>query len=222
MKRLALGLLLLVAACAGRRPPDCPRGMSTEQCLWQRAQEDEATSDGLGPTPTGAGDGGGDDPGAGPTLGDPDWARVDAVLDEGIGMLAVGLSGDTVAAHSLQRCEQEASPRETPHGMAWTCHLEQPPRIAGRELTLEVGSEGLVSLAGFGFTDGESQIVLQAARERFSTRCAGGRFAAVEMRGLQEFSRCPLAEGPLLVLGRFPEPDQDEVWQVSFTVLGAG
>lgn len=196
--------------------------MSTEQCLWQRAQEDGATTgDGTTKTP-GTGEGGEGDPDSSVIAGDPGWARVDRVLDEGIGLLSVGLSGETVAAHSLERCEREASPRETPHGTAWTCHLEQAPLLAGRELTLEVAADGLVSLAGFGFTEAESRSVLQAARQRFSKRCARGRFAAVESRGLEEFSRCPLAEGPLLVLGRFPEPDQDDAWQVSFTVLGAG
>lgn len=218
--------LALATACAGRRPPDCPRGLSTEQCLWQRAQRDgtDPQDGGNGNDGTGGGEGGegGTDGEGKVTTGDPGWARVDTVLDEGIGMLAVGLSGETVAAHTLQRCERDASPRETPHGTAWTCHLEEAPRLAGRELTLEVAADGLVSLAGFGYTEVESQSVLRAARERFSSRCAQGRFAAVETRGLEEFSRCPLVEGPLLVLGRFPEPDQDDVWQVSFTVLGAG
>ena len=213
--RLAPALLAaaLVPACQhGRKPRDCA-GMSREQCLFERGK-------------SGKTDGREDRRGRGKgevevELESEGWTRMEQMLQEAAGWLADGLGGQVVSEQAKQWCAGEPSVLDKGHGPSWACHVEDPPRIAGRDFTLESGESGILAVAARDLDGDQSQELIRQAKSRWREWCVGSGFSAIERFAEEEFQSCALPGGPLLVIGRFPQDLEADLWQVSLTVMGA-
>ena len=229
---------LLGAACP-RRPEDCEHD-SIERCNWEQAVGKAEAGEG-----SGSGKGSGDSTGDGFYEGEyssEERDELDATLLDMIEIMGGGLEWSLVDTRARELCrvrdengqlvpapvelisaaEGEASAGEGAGSEVWRCQLDWL-EINGQSLELEA-SDGVISLSAVGLDRALSETVADFARARFDERCAS-RFEIYEGAALDEFHRCPLPEGPYLVVARFPEdPDDPEatLWQVSIAVVDAG
>jgi hypothetical protein len=206
----------LAVGCAHRgESRDCT-GLTREQCVWQHAKRD----DGPGPDrdPTDASDSAVD-------IGwesEGSWTRVEQMLEQAADWLSDGLGGQVLSREATQWCAQEPTPRDDGRGESWVCHVEDPPRIGDREFTLEASTSGVLAVAARDLDGKQSRQVVDLALRRWRDWCEGARFSRVERFQDEEFHRCALPGGPLLLVGRFPQDLEADLWQVSLTVMGAG
>lgn len=204
---------LLVPACQhGRKPRDCA-GMTREQCLFERGKTGE-TDGRKDPTASDTGDVEVEFESAG-------WTRMEQMLQDAAQWLADGLGGEVVSEQAKQWCADEPSVLDKGHGPSWACHVEDPPRVAGRDVTLESGSSGILAMAARDLDGEQSQKLVRQAKARWRDWCVGSGFSAIERFAEEEFQSCALPGGPLLVIGRFPQDLEADLWQVSLTVMGA-
>jgi hypothetical protein len=205
----------LAAACAAGRATDrACEGMTREQCAWDRARR------GAKATPGGDGAVGS----AGVTVelqADRSWNRAEEILRATADWLAQGLGGAAVDTQVRQWCADPPAIVDKGHGPSWICHMSEPPRIAGRDLTLEGSGSGVLALAARELSGDHSRRLVEEALGRWSSWCTDARFSPIERFQDEEFHRCALPGGPLLVVGRFPQDLEADLWQVSLTVMGA-
>lgn len=212
-----LALAAATAACR-TRPSDC-RHEAVEQCLWERGVAP--------PTPDANDDDDGDgelDDGDGEVT--PETTKLDDTLTAMTEIIAAGLEWALVDERARSLCSGPPTVPEPdpalppPNPDAWTC------AIAGLELgeqPLELeASEGVLSLSAINLGDAESTTLFELAQARFGGWCANRGFREVESDGLSEFYRCSLADGPYLVVARFPRDLEAGRWQISIAIVDAG
>lgn len=206
--------LALGTAC--RRPPPGCEHDSLERCLWEQGA----------PTP---GDGGDGDGGEGSSLAPGELgerSELDATLAAVVEIMSDGLEWPLVEARARELCLEEplAAADEGSAGAVWSCQLDEAIQLGQRSVVLEAGG-GVLALTVGNLSADASAELLTAARGRFAAWCAGDPFIALEARIHEEFQRCTLAEGPYLLVGRFPR-DLDQLdaerWQVSIAVIDTG
>lgn len=208
-----LPALLVVLACQhGRNPRDCA-GMTREQCLFERGKSGK-TDGRTDPSSDGTGD-------VEVEFESEGWTRMEQMLREAAGWLADGLGGEVVSEQAKQWCADEPSVLDKGHGPSWACHVQDPPRVAGRDFTLESGDSGILAVAARDLDGDQSQDLIRQAKSRWRDWCVGSGFSAIERFAEEEFQSCALPGGPLLVIGRFPQDLEADLWQVSLTVMGA-
>lgn len=211
----ALMLVSLTGASCRSVPSDC-KHQSAERCLWEA---------GTTPPPTNNNtdhDTGGDtdEPGVAGEL-----TALDQTLARMVAIIGAGLEWSLVDERARMLCSGEprdpdASPElPPPAANAWTCAIEQL-EIHDQQLALEA-SDGVLSLSAIDIGDAASAELFEFARRRFDGWCATP-FTSFEGRHLHEFYRCGLAEGPYLVVARFPRDLKADRWQVSIAILDAG
>lgn len=215
LRRLLLLLPLSGLACQhGKTPRDCA-GKTREQCLWERAQRKAVER------PLDGGNGSSVGPEFDPRV-EPAWTRMEDILGQAAEWLSDGLGGDVVSAQAREWCAEKPAVTQTDHGPSWVCHLEDAPKIHGQDFNLEGGAGGVLAVAARDFTGEQSERVVRQALGRWSSWCESARFDPIERYQDEEFHSCALPGGPLLVVGRFPQDLEADLWQVSLTVMGAG
>gem|GEM_PF-2105758 len=110
---------------------------------------------------------------------------------------------------------------EADPGVAWACWPATPIPILERNFSLETGG-GVLALSTTHIAERESAEILAFALERFDSWCEGGSFERTDSRINHEVYRCALPEGPYLLVGRFPNDLEAELWQISIAVMDAG
>jgi hypothetical protein len=220
---LVLATLLTTGAACQNRPADCGRHETLERCLWERgtASPDAGTRDEDG-NPSGN-EGGGLDP-----IGEltPEATRLDATLSRMTEIIAAGLEWTLVDEGARALCSgapefpdaQPGLPDPTPD--AWTCSVADL-ELGEQPLALEA-SHGVLSLSAVDLDDGESAELFELAQRRFDGWCAGRSLQRLESDALAEFLRCSLADGPYLVIARFPRDLEAGRWQISIAIVDAG
>lgn len=222
---LALGL-----ACQ-RPPPDCEYD-SIERCLWEQGKaEPDSPSDG-----DGNGNGGGTGNGDGNPVDKTNWGALDRTLHDIVQFMGPGLEWALVDKRARELCaldeddpqpaadgdEPEAEPSKRRRGGgAWSCTPETEIAVNGRRFDLEAG-DGVVALTVPDSDSTESAALLEFALTRFDEWCADGSFETVDVKLHQEVHRCPLPEGPYLLVGRFPRDLEADRWQLSIAIMDAG
>lgn len=149
------------------------------------------------------------------------WAWADVLLEDLSRTLADGMQVDVVhsRAHNYCRFEVGAS-----HGAqeSWACPLESPLELGDTSFVLEYSPDGVLSLASDKLDAPTSNALLDQAIERWRSRCQFKQFEQVEGDTHHEIYRCALADGPLLVLGRFDRDLDADRWQLSFAMVAVG
>jgi hypothetical protein len=146
---------------------------------------------------------------------------METILGQAAQWLSDGLGGQVVSAQAREWCAEKPAITDTDHGPSWACHLEDAPRINGHDFSLEGGSGGVLAVAARDFSGEQSQRLVRQALGRWKGWCASTRFDPIERFQDEEFHSCALPGGPLLVIGRFPQDLEADLWQVSLTVMGA-
>lgn len=239
----------LIGAACPRRPDDCEHD-SIERCNWEQAVGKAEAGEGSG---SGGEDSAGEGTDEG-EVSSEERDELDETMLAMIEIMGGGLEWSLVDARGRELCrvrdengalvpapvelgakaEGEAGSSEGDAGKAnkadaskagaelWRCPLDWL-EINGQSLVLEA-SDGVISLSAVGLDRALGETVADFARARFDERCASA-FEIYEGATLDVFHRCPLPEGPYLVVARFPEdPDEPETtrWQVSIAVVDAG
>ncbi|MEE9386830.1 MAG: hypothetical protein V3V08_25720 [Nannocystaceae bacterium] len=217
---LLLPIAAIAAGCAhAKQATECTR-RSRAQCVFVQAQTQAQAQAQARPdarTPSGAIAATSANAG---WQAEPGWDDVDEILGYGITYLGSGAGAIDVAADRW--CAETPTPHESDSGEVWVCALRQAPRLGGHELTLEFDRYGLFSLTGFGYSREEGRELIRASLTRWSQWCTARRFEELESIGADAFHRCALSEGPFLVVGRFTRDLDDDLWQVSLAIIGAG
>lgn len=213
---LLLALPLLGGASCPKKPPGCEYD-SIERCRWaqgakQPARPDPALAEYVGSSSV--------SPEAADTL--------DTTLDGMIDIMGAGLEWSLVDARARELCrtrdeEGELVATEVEYAddsqQRWTCPVADL-ELDEQAVQLEASSE-VISLSAVDLDPLQSEALLEFARARFDEWCAGG-FEEIERPKLEVFYRCPLPEGPYLVVARFPRELEAGRWQVSIAVVDAG
>jgi len=159
---------------------------------------------------------------ADPLAHDDPWTRIGVMLSEAAAVVADG--GDVAAVEGLAKrwCAFEPARKESPYGNVRVCVPDPPITVGGGTFTIELGDMGVVGLAAMELSDRDSTELLRRALEAARRWCLGPLRPAPqrEEHRQDEFHMCPVAEGPLLAIGRFPRDLDADLWQVSLTVLG--
>lgn len=210
----ALAVALAFGCAHQRGGRDCA-GLTREQCLWKQARR--------AGTPDPRSDGQSEDPEVEITWeSEGSWTRLEQMLEQAAQWLSDGLGGEVLSHQARQWCAQEPTIQDSGREASWACHVEDPPRIGDREFTLEGNAGGIFAIAGRDFDGSRSRQIVELALRRWREWCVGARFSRVERFQDEEFHRCALPGGPLLLVGRFPQDLEADLWQVSLTVMGAG
>lgn len=218
---LLLAAPLLVAASCPRRDDPCRRKSSQERCLWlQGVANPEPRVD--------ESDHGrelGNESG-GPSTGEP--AELERVMTDVVEIMRFGLEWRLVDQRARELCRtRDEDGALVPADVtlaedgrpAWTCPVAGL-ELDGEELLLEA-SAGVISLSSLELDASRSDALFDLARARFEPRCDGA-FEELDGAKGEVFQRCPLPEGPFLIVGRFPRDREADRWQVSIAVVDAG
>lgn len=208
-KALALaGVCVAIAHCGQPRDPAC-KGLSEAECAWQQALQE--SRDAQSPDdPQYGGEGGAD-----PELGE--LPPSEAVMAASAELMADGMGPAVVADRALDWCADPPSEDLDAQG-ARICALREDPQL-GVPLSLEVRGD-VITLSALGVSDVESEELVTRFRQRWRARCQAD-FVGLDADANHEFFRCPLAGGPILVVGRFPRDLEADLWQVSLAVMSA-
>jgi hypothetical protein len=223
LRRPLLTLLLALPVLGGASCPKKPAGCeydSTERCLWEEAAEQPEHPAGE------QGEGGEfiDDNGVGPIATD----TLDTTLNSMIDIMHAGLEWSLVDARARELCRTRDEEGELVASKVeyvddsqerWSCPVADL-ELDDQEVRLEASSE-VISLSAVDLDALQSETLLDFARTRFDEWCAGD-FEEIESPKLEVFYRCPLPEGPYLVVARFPRDLDAGRWQVSIAVVDAG
>lgn len=211
--------LVTTTACPGRGDPRCA-GKNASECAWDKAVRGDRPAAATGDEVEAW-----RDPGEASRTPDDEWTRATEILGEAWTLMGEGVEGDAVAAQAKKWCDPNlvTGPSTPERKDAWSCDLEDPPRLSGRALRLEVGDEGVVALSVANLGEGEATALIDGAAERWGPLCTQRAFGEMPARGpAGTYRGCVLKDGPLLVLSRFrPEPETP-LWQVSLSVMPAG
>jgi hypothetical protein len=214
--------LALMSAGCRTRPAEC-RHENLERCLWERG----TASPGPGSNDEGGKSGGAsDDGGLDGIEVTPEATRLDATLTRMTEIIAAGIEWALVDESARSLCTspphspdpQPGLPDPTPD--AWTCSITDL-ELGEQALELEAG-QGVLSLSAVDLDDDDSAALFELAQRRFDGWCAGRGLKQLESDGLAEFYRCSLADGPYLVIARFPRDPEAGRWQISIAIVDAG
>jgi hypothetical protein len=214
---IVAALILLGAPACRTKPPGC-EDATNERCLWNQGVRQPAATDSGEP---GQADVTGDSS-ASPTTD----VKLDDALTQMTDMMRAGLEWSLVDARARTLCAGDGAIRPgeaeaLENGDAsevW--HCDTALMIDTQSLTLEA-TAAVLSLTADALDEARSDELYELARARFASWCAG---AFEELDGTDHlvFYRCPLPEGPFLVIARFPRDLEAGQWQVSIAVLDAG
>ena len=191
----------------------CADDVTREQCLFETATQ-PASSTTPGGTP--------DTPQqATPVpITEPGWDRAEEILRDGVDFLRIGSGATDMIGDRW--CASPPTPQSGEAATIWVCALREPPRLRGHELTLEFDRYALFSLTGFGYSHAEGRDLVSAGVQRWSTWCRTQSFIELESGGADQFYRCALSDGPMLIVGRFARDLEADLWQVSLAIIGPG
>ncbi len=212
--RAISALLLLPLGCGHTKELKNCEGLTREQCVWKHARRSG--------TGTGTSNGAAEDAVEMTWESEGSWTRAEEMLQKAAEWLSDGLGGAIVSAQARKWCAETPTIVDKGHGASWICHVREPPLIAEREFTLEGSARGVLAIAGRDFDGSQSAQVVNLALRRWRAWCADSRFSPIERFQDEEFHSCALPGGPLLVIGRFPQDLEADLWQVSLSVMGAG
>jgi hypothetical protein len=217
---MIMGLItpLLAGASCRATPTECKHD-SSERCRWEHGIV--APEDGIAEL-----DGGepGGDP-DGPTV--HERAELDHALTSVIEIMQGGLEWPLVDQRARSLCSQvdaegvlsvAAISLADEAGLAWSCPIANVS-LEDQSLTLEA-SQGVISLTASELDATRSEQLAERARSRFAHKCLG-EFEELKGAKLEVFHRCALPEGPYLVVSRFPDDLEADLWQVSISVVDA-
>ncbi|MEZ4379962.1 MAG: hypothetical protein R3A79_01350 [Nannocystaceae bacterium] len=207
----ALVVAALAAGCANRAE------QATREA-WNAALR----SDGGGGDQADGGHGGGDQ------ADDEDeraaWAAVGDALERISETLASGVSTVNFPRLAERLCGRPVEGSDEGDRDVFHCEPEPGLEVLGESLEVELDTSGVVAYVAPDITDEESEALLQQALLRLATRCAQTWTAvpADAENAHEEFHSCPLANGPVIAVGRFPRDLAANQWQFSLVVLGPG
>jgi hypothetical protein len=209
----SIGAALVALGCRGV-PAECRGSSSAERCLW----EGRVASPEHGPN---AGELAGE--GMGPAV--TEATKLDETLTTMVTIIGAGLEWSLVDEQARALCSgayevPRAPELPAPLPGSWSC-LIGDLELRDHTLLLEAGG-GVLSLSAVDIGDAASAELFEFAQQRFDGWCAGERFVQLEGKGLQDYYRCSLPEGPYLVIARFPRDLRNDRWQVSIAIVDAG
>ena len=207
----ALGVLIGTLGCANK----------TEQATreaWNSALRDTGEDDNDGPGRDSAGNSQDD------MISQRSWEELGTSVGNLSETLAAGVS--TVDFDELAEglCGHPSEPLAQEESLIYNCDPEPTISIDDELLTIELDDSGVVSFIATNITDEESASFLEQAQTRLSSLCAQtwtGIPPDVE-NAHEEFYSCPLANGTVIAVGRFPRDLDANQWHFSLVVLGPG
>lgn len=152
------------------------------------------------------------------------WAAVGDALEEVSEVLASGVSTVNFERLAERLCGRPVEAADEDGRDVFHCEPEAALELLGEPLELELDTSGVVAYVAPDVTDDESEVLLQQALVRLATLCAQTWTAlpADAENAHEEFHSCPLANGPVIAVGRFPRDLEANQWQFSLVVLGPG
>lgn len=152
------------------------------------------------------------------------WAAVSDAIDELSETLASGVSTVNFERLAGKLCGRPVEATSEGGRDVYHCEPEAALELLGESLEIELDTSGVVAYVAPDVTDEESEELLQQALVRLATLCAQAWTAvpADAENAHEEFHSCPLANGPVIAVGRFPRDLAANQWQFSLVVLGPG
>lgn len=158
------------------------------------------------------------------------WPRVAKMIGEAIDVLQTAPRSEDLARLAERWCAVAPEPQATLRGEVFVCTPTPPLTADGQGFTLELGGEGVIGLVASNLSGDDADRLLTEAKRIAATHCdapwndptqqdAEGTSSKSDQ---PRFDTCPARGGTLLAVGRLPERDGSEQWQVSVAVLAPG